>query len=358
MNKKVAIIGGGIFGVVTAINFAKHGFVTDLYEQSSDILLGATANSQNRLHLGLHYPRDLETATQSKSGFIRFKERFPSSINSNFPNYYSISSQNSKISDSDFIKFTDEAGIGIKVVDKSELEKCGIMLDKISTIYQCQEAVIDIDILREILREEVLDYGVNLRINQKVSSLTLLSKKWEVKTISGEMNSYDLIIKATYGSDHIADNSSETKRSTYEYHSTLILEIENPYPNFGFTVIDGDFITLLPRGFSNNQLLYAPSISTRKRFTGESFPSKWSTDENLDSAQSSLLDRLNCWFTGYENTRIISKMQAIRAIQPYMEKTDRRTSLIRQLGNSYYELWSGKIDHCIDIADEMINLAR
>jgi hypothetical protein len=358
MSKKVAIIGGGIFGVVTAINFAKQGFVTDLYEQNSDILLGATANSQNRLHLGLHYPRDLETAIQSTSGFTKFKERFPLAINTNFPNYYSISLQNSKISEGDFLNFASKAGIEIKVVKESELEECGIVRDKISTIYQCEEAVIDIDILRETLRKEVLHYGVNLKLNQQVSSLTPFSKDWELKTFSGDMNLYNFVFKATYGSDHIVDNSDLIKRSTYEFHATLILEIKNPYPNFGFTVIDGDFITLLPKGFSGNQLLYAPSISTRKRFIGDGFPTEWMLDENLDSVQRSLLERLNCWFIGYENVQVVSKMQAIRAIQPNMEKTDRRTSLIRELGENYYEMWSGKIDHCIDIADEMLNLAR
>ena len=358
MTKKIAIVGGGIFGTVTAINFAKQGFQTDLYEKNTDILMGATANSQNRLHLGLHYPRDLETAIQSKSGFLKFKNRFPNSIYDKFPNYYSISSQNSKISENDFINFTNKAGIRIEAVANNEFAECGIKVDKVSTIYRCEEAVIDIEILREILRAEIADNGVNLKLNHQVSSLSSSNKLWEIKTSSNDVNTYDLVFKATYGSDYIIVDSDQIKKSTYEYHSTLILEIQNPYLNFGFTVIDGDFITLLPKGFSGNQLLYAPSISTRKRFTGDRFPSEWNVEENIDMAQSSLLDRLNSWFTGYENIQVVSKMQAIRAIQPNMEKTDRRTSSIRKLGENYYEIWSGKIDHCIDIADELLNLAK
>lgn len=358
MNKKVAIIGGGIFGAITAINFAKQGYVTDLYEKNSDILMGATANSQNRLHLGLHYPRDLETAIQSKEGFVKFKERFPSTINSSFPNYYSTSLSNSKINDDEFRKFAYQAGINITEVKKSEVEKYGIRAEKISTVYRCEEAVIDIDILREIVRAEILHYGVNLKINHKVSSISSFNKSWEVVTADNEIFLYDLVFKATYGSDHIVDKSNDVRRSTYEYHSTLILEIKNPYVGFGFTVIDGDFITLLPKGFSGNQLLYAPSISTMKRFKGEDFPTEWNSDQNFDYATSSLLDRLIDWFAGYEEIKVVSKMQAIRAIQPNMERTDKRTSSIRKLGENYYEMWSGKIDHCIDIADEMLNLAK
>lgn len=356
MNKKIAIIGGGIFGVVTAINLAKQGLRIDLYEQDSDILQRATANSQNRLHLGLHYPRDLETAIQSKSGFTKFKNKFPTAINSSFPNYYSISSQDSKITESEFLNFVNKAGIEIQSVDESEIEKCGIKFDKISTIYKCQEAVIDIDHLREILREEIFMHDVNLRLNQRVLNISAFKSAWELVTSSGDSNYYDSIIKATYGSDHIVDKSNSSNRSTYEYHSTLILEIENPFGNFGFTIIDGDFITLLPKGFSNNQLLYAPSISTRKRTVSESFPLDWTTKENLEPEQNALLERLNYWFTGYENVRVISRMEAIRAIQPNMEKSDQRTSSIKQLGENYYELWSGKIDHCIDIADEILNI--
>lgn len=358
MSKKIAVIGGGIFGVVTALKFAKHGFKTDLYEQSSDILMGATANSQNRLHLGLHYPRDLETAIQSKSGFIKFKETFPEAINSTFPNYYSVSLKDSKVNEKEFLNFARKAGIDIKEVSDNEIENCGIRVDKLSTIYQCEEAVIDIDKLRELLRIQILDNGVNLKINQQVSYLKAYKGIWEIETLSGEVNCYDLVFKATYGSDHIIDKFNSVKRSTYEYHATLILEICNPYRNFGFTVIDGDFITLLPKGFSNNQLLYAPSISTRKRYIGESFPTKWLNDEDIDITKNLLLDRLNFWFSGYENIQVVSTLQAIRAIQPNMEKIDRRTTSIKESGPNFFEIWSGKIDHCIDMADEMINLVK
>lgn len=358
MSKKIAVIGGGIFGVVTAINFAKHGFKTDLYEQNSDILMGATANSQNRLHLGLHYPRDLDTAIQSKLGFIRFREAFPAAINSNFPNYYSVSSKNSKVNEKEFLNFANKAGIELREVSNHEITKCGIKIDKISTVYECQEAVIDINKLREILRIQISDYGVNLKVDQKVSRLKAHKKLWEISTLVGEVNSYDLVFKATYGSDHIVDEFNSVKRTTYEYHATLILEIRNPYKNFGFTVIDGDFITLLPRGFSNNQLLYAPSISTRKRHTGESIPIEWMNEENLKLTKNLLLDRLNFWFAGYENIEVVSMMQAFRAIQPNMERTDRRTSSIKQLNRNYFEMWSGKIDHCIDMADELLNLVK
>ena len=77
---KVAVIGAGAFGVTIAIELANKGHSILLFEKDGEILMGATAKSQNRLHLGLHYPRDLETAIQSKLGFIKFSKRYPTPI--------------------------------------------------------------------------------------------------------------------------------------------------------------------------------------------------------------------------------------------------------------------------------------
>ena len=63
MNKSthfdVAVIGCGIFGAEIAIRAKSLGLSVSVYEANNDILSGASANNQNRLHLGFHYPRDL-----------------------------------------------------------------------------------------------------------------------------------------------------------------------------------------------------------------------------------------------------------------------------------------------------------
>ena len=58
---KIAVIGGGIFGVTIASKLAKSNSV-DLYEQENDILKSASGINQYRLHRGYHYPRSSSTA--------------------------------------------------------------------------------------------------------------------------------------------------------------------------------------------------------------------------------------------------------------------------------------------------------
>ena len=73
--KRIAVIGAGIFGSEIALKLRRHGYEVKLFEKSLNILSGATENSQNRRHLGLHYPRDLQTATQSVRGYDSFVNR-------------------------------------------------------------------------------------------------------------------------------------------------------------------------------------------------------------------------------------------------------------------------------------------
>jgi L-2-hydroxyglutarate oxidase LhgO len=60
----VTVTGGGIFGCTTALELSAKGFDVNLFELNDDILKGASKNNFNRVHLGYHYPRDLETAPE------------------------------------------------------------------------------------------------------------------------------------------------------------------------------------------------------------------------------------------------------------------------------------------------------
>ena len=96
MKQKIAIIGGGLFGITIYIVLRKAGYDCSLFEKKSDILKGASTNNLNRVHFGYHYPRDNETAKQSLQGYKSFKKFYTKSIFSNFDNYYFIA-KNSKV---------------------------------------------------------------------------------------------------------------------------------------------------------------------------------------------------------------------------------------------------------------------
>ena len=90
MEPKIAIIGGGLFGITIYLKLQKKGYQCFLFEKKKSILKGASSNNLNRVHLGYHYPRDFETARQSLKGYKNFKKFYSSSIVNKFKNYYFI----------------------------------------------------------------------------------------------------------------------------------------------------------------------------------------------------------------------------------------------------------------------------
>ena len=101
----VVVIGGGIFGAEVALKAKSLGLSVKIYEAKDNILSGASQNNQNRLHLGFHYPRDLETGRQSIRGFNAFREKYQESIQDDFVNAYFIANSNSLTSPAAYLTF-------------------------------------------------------------------------------------------------------------------------------------------------------------------------------------------------------------------------------------------------------------
>ena len=87
---KIAVIGGGIFGITTAIKLSRQHDVS-IYEKNSDILKGASDVNQCRIHRGYHYPRSQKTTLQVLNSEIGFLEEFSGAIIIGTENYYCIS---------------------------------------------------------------------------------------------------------------------------------------------------------------------------------------------------------------------------------------------------------------------------
>ena len=65
MEKKIAIIGSGFFGVTLALILSKNHKI-DLFEKKKTILNGASKANQMRFHRGYHYPRSIKTLNEVK----------------------------------------------------------------------------------------------------------------------------------------------------------------------------------------------------------------------------------------------------------------------------------------------------
>jgi hypothetical protein len=170
---------------------------------------------------------------------------------------------------------------------------------------------------------------------------------------------YDLIIKATYGLDSILSDLPVKNDSDSFFQSTLVLEAELSIKKIGLTIVDGDFITILPKGFSDNSLIYAPGPSVMKESVHlQEILSFNSSLQNINNFADSLLDRFYSYFPKVKVNKIKNKLVTIRNIENNSKQTDKRLSKIDELAKNFYSIRSGKVDHAIDIANRFVNLLR
>src|SRR3989344_9592713 len=128
MRKKIAVIGGGIYGITVACRLSEK-YSVDLFEENEDILMGASGINQFRLHRGYHYPRSEETTLSALKSEPKFKEEYREAIIDDFEHYYAISKKDSLTSGSQYLAFLKKFGLEYSEeypvsIDKSLVELC------------------------------------------------------------------------------------------------------------------------------------------------------------------------------------------------------------------------------------------
>lgn len=357
---KICVIGGGIFGSQISIDLAEKGHKVSNYESQSSLLLGASRSNQNRLHKGLHYPRDLETAIQSRIGFEEFRVKYPEIINLSFPNYYGVSKHNSKTTKLEFEAFAKKAKIDIyPQLSVDLLNNFGLDKSMIDGVYLSEEGVIDIPRLRSKFLELFDQENIETNFETTVNKIRKLPQGWEVSDSKRGVSNFDMVIKATYGQDNILIVTDKSiVRPTYEYQRTIVLEVACQAEPFGLTIVDGDFFTILPSGFSSNFLLYGPSISTVERHVGKSVPYSWEYIESEleEKTGLALLERAKKWLPNLEFLNVHAHLSTIRTIPPNSSHTDSRRSEVLRLDENLYDVCSGKLDHSISVSKEFVKI--
>lgn len=347
----ILVIGAGIFGTHSAIELAKLGINVTLVEAESDILSGTSGNSILRIHSGLHYPRDSETAIQSQKGYAPFLNHYSDCIRMDFDNFYGLARKNSKSSRADIERIASTVGIQVESVVLEDLEQTGINLALLDAAWRVPEGVLDFDKTKEFYRSGILHNQISLQLNQKINTLNLENGRWHAYCGDQKLGVFDIVIRATHGRDSIKSNIRQVSNQMYEFHLTSMLEIslsENP---FGMTVLDGEFISFLPTGELDKFLVYGPGVSILDKFVGTSPPLNWK--ERLVIEEKGLVDStielLDLWFPGISDYEIIKTRNAIRSVQSGVAKTDKRVTQVSEIASNFYDLKSTKIDHAIEV---------
>jgi len=359
-NKNVAIIGGGIFGCMSAIRLSDVGYNVTLFERLSEPLLGASYNNQNRLHLGYHYPRDLQTAQQCIQGFSKFREKFEDCILSGFDNAYFIAEFGSLTTKEEYINFCDMADLSHRRFVQSQFD---VDVNGVCFGLLCDEVVYDSALLRSKIKMLLDMHEVNQSYNTNVSEVIRDHSNYTVSTSKGLHKNYDVVINCTYADiNRITEQLGfKTKVRQYEYTIVPIIDwIPNP---IGITIMDGHFMTILPFGKTGKFLLYHVEHSVIDRINEVNLPGSWL---NVDDSPASKINkyhlfrkiRKSCEYfvPSLSNAKYSGFLEGPRMVLARHDDDDARPSIVEQHETGYLTVFSGKIDHCIWVADEVVEL--
>lgn len=335
---RVAVVGGGVFGCTIAVDLARAGATVDLFEARSDILDGATARCQARLHSGYHYPRSDSTAAAARDAAPAFAARFPEAIRTGAERYYVIA-DDSRVDAQQYLAFCDRLGLPYELADPPQVHRAQLTV-------RVPEAFVDVDMLRRLLRRDLSKAGVNLHVGSPVES--------------GPQSGYDLTVFATYGQPWPSP-------LRYEICETVLVELGR-YDQESFVVLDGEYTSLDPYGrghmlydvkhsVHHANVGYEPEIPAEYRGLlkrlGPVRTSLTRFDEMVESAGRYLrgLDpggRGVCIYAG--------SLFSVRAVLPDVDATDERPTLVQRSGSTVSVL-SGKICTAVAAARQVTEMA-
>lgn len=263
---KVAVIGGGFYGIMAALEAARTKHVRQVYifEKNRSLFNAAGKYNQARLHLGFHYPRSQETIQQSKSGFILYSERFPKVTKSINKNIYLIR-EDGKIGIDEYLNVMKENKLNFSPINISEssfkYKSDGCAYEAIKV----EERYIDIVKLNQNLSDEISELGIKVRLNKEIISIENDSGK--IKFSDGTKEIFDLIVNCTY-TDPFNGFNKIKEPIKFEFCTLLLISSEE-IKQQAITIMDGEFVSIYPwlsNLHSVSSVKYTPSIKSNNIF--------------------------------------------------------------------------------------------
>lgn len=358
----LVVIGGGIFGVEVALKAKSLGLSVKVYESKDDILSGASKNNQNRLHLGFHYPRDLETGRQCIRGFDAFQQKYRESIQEGFLNAYFIANRNSLTSPTDYLAFCEELGVPFQQISSKDFS---IDVRGADSGILCDEVVYDCRILKNLAWKMLDRQMVDVALQTRVTKVVQRAEGYDVESSDGSTVAAEVIVNASYADINriTSQLGFPISKNLYEYTAVPIIKL--PLPRVGVTIMDGPFMTILPYGKTDHFLLYNVVQSVVASDVAELMPTEWLMPETapfqkIDKAAffERMITQCSEYLPALKGAELVGFQEGPRMVLAKTEESDARPSIVNDHCGNYISVFSGKIDHSMWVADEVGTLLK
>jgi hypothetical protein len=370
------VIGGGLFGVYSAIYLSRKNYRICLIEKEEDLLKKASIVNQARLHSGYHYPRSVATAriaNDHKERFIREHEQF---INFKFKKYYAIDRYGSFTNSRQFEKFCGFMNIKAEEIEKHELFDFG----RIERLYLTEEYSFDPILIAEYYKQIIKDENIAIKMSCTVKKAYKKDGFWKV-ALSQKNDGNDnwikayAVINATYCGINTVNKQFNVKTIELMHQITEIALVSSEaLQRTGLTIMDGHFCSIMPFGLSNLHTLSSVTY-THHKVSYKDEPSFDCQEINKDcrpdfasicnsclakppSNKNKMMSQMRLYLNSEVKVNCVFSMYTIKAkLQSSYIDDSRPTEISRLSCNpDYYCLFSGKINSIYEVESEVDNV--
>ena len=341
---RIAIIGGGIFGITSSIILAKNHQV-ELFEKNSELLQSASGSNQFRVHRGYHYPRSPDTVKDIIQSENSFKEIFSDAVLTNFEHHYCISKENSLTSAKQFLDFCNKFQLEYTYSELPFINK-----DNIELCVRVKESVYDPKKLKQVCLKKLKEQNVKIHLNNKASE-DLFEK-------------FDRIVISTYANiNHLLKKyPSEQNEYQFELCEKPVVKLPESFKNKSVVIMDGPFMCIDPLGNTGLHLLCNvvheihqtnigkyPQINKKFIDLVDKGIIKNPSQTNFPKFIESTID----FIPKIKKAKHVGSMFTYRAVPPRVEETDARPTIVKEINNKIVTLFSGKISTCVESAKKI-----
>ena len=241
------IIGAGLYGLYSALMCGKKGQSILVLECDSEPFKRATYINQARVHQGYHYPRSISTAMKSAGYFERFNKDFDFCINREFNKVYATSANYSWSDGEQFKNFCKAANIPCEELHPERFFKKGMC----DGAFMTREYTYDARILRDYYLENLTPLkNVEIKYNVMIEDVQKLQDTYLIRDAEKQEYETGFLLNATYaGTNQILDMLGYEKFGIkYELCEIILCDVNELLNEYGFTVMDGPFFSIMPFG--------------------------------------------------------------------------------------------------------------
>lgn len=254
------IIGAGLYGIYAALFCGQRGEHVLVLECDSAPFKRATYINQARVHQGYHYPRSLSTAMKSAGYFERFNKDYNFCINNQFNKVYATSREYSWTNGEQFKDFCKAANIPCEELNPETFFK----KDMCDGAFRTREYTYDAEILKDYFLNELSRLSnVEMLYNIKIQGIEKDSDAYRVLLDDGMIYETGFLLNATYaGTNQILDMiGAEKFKIKYELCEIIICSAGEKLREYGFTIMDGPFCSIMPFGKTGMHSLTAVTFT-------------------------------------------------------------------------------------------------